>query len=297
MRKAIIAAAVVVGVVLVALVLRGLLVRSMDERAMEPVIVTAPPQTVGAPPATERPGEGAAVIPPADAPLPGAAPLRPGAPDATSPVAPPSVVQPPAPGTAVTQGVEVLQRASAAYERVSTLRANFTVRTENPLLRQTTTSRGTLFQRRPDRLLLRFEDPAGDVIVSDGTHFWVYYPSIDAQQVTRLPAAAAGRGGVDLQAQFIGDPVARFEHTLHGTEEVAGRPAHLFTLVPRDPQAGYARMRVWIDASDFLARRFEIIETSGVVRRFDLGSLQTNLQVSDDLFRFTPPPGVRVVER
>jgi outer membrane lipoprotein-sorting protein len=114
--------------------------------------------------------------------------------------------------------------------------------------------------------------------------------------VIRSPAGEGGAGGVDLQAQFLGDPVRRFEHTLHGTETVRGRETHPMTLVPREP-LGYARLRVWIDARDRLVRRFEITETNGAVRLIDLENGETNVAVPDDVFRFTPPADARIIDR
>jgi outer membrane lipoprotein-sorting protein len=134
------------------------------------------------------------------------------------------------------------------------------------------------------------------VIVSDGRHFWVHYPSVDARQVIRAPASQAGAGGVDLKSQFVGDPVARFQATLEGREAVAGRDAHILTLVPRAP-AGYRRLRVWIDARDHLVRRFEIHEANEVVRRFELRNLELNPRLGDDLFRFTPPTDARIIDQ
>lgn len=193
-------------------------------------------------------------------------------------------------------GAAILRRTSEVYEGLRSMRADFTMVVENPLLRSRTTSRGTLYQRRPDRILLDFSEPEGDVIVSDGTYFWVYYPSVNADQVLRSPAGQGGAGGVDLQAQFIGDPVDRFEYTMHGTETVDGRRAHVFTLVPRE-NAGYRQMKVWIDAEDSLVRRFELTELNGSVREFALSNVERNPNIPDERFSFTPPPNARVVTR
>jgi outer membrane lipoprotein carrier protein len=192
-------------------------------------------------------------------------------------------------------GADALRRASAAYEGLRSLRADFVMEQHNPLLRSATTSRGTIFQRNPDRILLRFSDPAGDVIVGDGTHFWVYYPSVDAGQVLRAPAASAG-GGVDLRAQFVGDPFERFDYTVEGRERVDDRPALAIALTPRYDM-GYRTLRVWIDDADGFARRFQITEHNGVTRTFHLSRLERNPVLDDELFRFTPPPGARIVER
>jgi outer membrane lipoprotein carrier protein len=188
---------------------------------------------------------------------------------------------------------EILRATARRYEQVRSLSAEFEQEMRNPLLGNVVRSRGTLFQRQPDRFLMRFSDPDGDVIVSDGEHFWLYYPSVDARQVIRAPR---GPQGLDLHAQFIGDPVRRFDATNHGREAVRGRPAHVLTLVPREP-LGYRTLKVWIDAEDHLVRRFELTEDNGNLRRFELSNVQINPTLRDDLFRFTPPPGAQVIQR
>jgi outer membrane lipoprotein carrier protein len=191
----------------------------------------------------------------------------------------------------------ILKRASTAYTNMKSMRANFVQRRENPLLGSSMTSRGRLFQRKPDRFLLKFTDPDGDVIVSDGRYFWLYYPSIDSKQVLRSPTSEEGAGAVDLQAQFIGDPLRRFTHKSEGRETFNGRSTHVLTLIPRDKNAGYRTLKVWIDAQDYLVRRFLITEQTGALVEFQLTNLVVNPTLPDEIFRFTPPPGARVVER
>lgn len=188
----------------------------------------------------------------------------------------------------------ILRRAAAAYRKVQSMRADFTQVQENPLLRKQITSRGTFFQQQPDKFLMRFSEPAGDVVVGDGRYFWIYYPSHDARQVIRLPAAVGQ--GVDLQAQFVGDPTKRFRYTLHGKEEVGGRRASVLTLVPIEP-AGYRSLKVWIDDEDSLIRRFVLTNDNGVVQNFNLTGLQVNPKLDPAIFRFTPPAGATIIER
>jgi outer membrane lipoprotein carrier protein len=174
------------------------------------------------------------------------------------------------------------------------LRADFSQSLENPLLGKVVQSHGTIAQRRPDRFLMRFADPAGDMIVSDGEFFWVYYPSVDQKQVFKSAAATAG--GLDLQAQFIGDPTRRFNYAYQGRENVNGRPADVLTLVPKEA-AGYKSLKVWLDREDGLARKFDLTDDNGVVRHIQLSNLEVNPSLSDALFRFTPPADARIIER
>ena len=191
---------------------------------------------------------------------------------------------------------QILARAARAYAGVQTLRADFEQTTENPVLRRTTTSRGTLFQQRPDRFAMRFSQPEGDRIVADGQYIWLYYPSIDAEQVIRMSARAGGAGAVDLQAQFVGDPTARFNAVHNGVENVGGRAADVLTLTPRGSES-YRTLKVWVDRGDALVRRFEITDHTGVVRRFILRNLTPGADLDAGVFRFTPPEGAHVVAR
>lgn len=190
----------------------------------------------------------------------------------------------------------ILRRAAAAYARVRTLRASFTQEIDNPLLQSHTESRGMLYEKRPGRLLLRFSKPAGDVVVSDGHFIWLYYPSVNPGQVIRSRGGAQGTAGLDLQAQFLGDPSERFQAKYDGEGQVDGRATDILTLNPRQDM-GYRTLRVWVDRNDHLVRQFEITDANGVVRRFHLADLAVNPDLSDKLFRFTPPAGVTVVDR
>jgi outer membrane lipoprotein carrier protein len=189
---------------------------------------------------------------------------------------------------------EVLLRAERAYDAVRSLRADFVQDLTVPLLNSSQRSRGQIFHRKPDRFLMRFSDPAGDVVVADGTQVWLYYPSTDPRQVIRTSAGEAGR--LDLQREFLSNPTERFEATLDGTETVDGRSATALTLVPRGASP-YRKVRIWVDARDALVRRFEITESNEAVRRVELRNLAANVSLADDLFSFTPPAGTQVFDQ
>jgi outer membrane lipoprotein carrier protein len=275
---------------------------SADELAREGPVVSG--DVPDRPPASLEGPAGGATAATGDAADPdgvhGGASGAPAEPEARSPGAttPPASTPPAAPAGARAAATDaatddILRATARRYEQVRSLQAEFVQQLHNPLLGQTTRSRGTLYQRQPDRFLMRFSDPEGDVIVSDGEFFWVYYPSVDARQVIRSPR---GPQGLDLHAQFIGDPVRRFAATSHGRESVHGRPAHVLTLVPREPM-GYRSLKVWIDVADHLVRRFELVEENGNVRQFELHDVVANPSLPDRLFQFTPPAGAQVIQR
>jgi len=231
-----------------------------------------------------------------------AAPAQPGEPaaSAASPGAQPAAAAPPSTPAAPAQGGrqdanEILRHVEQTAAGIRTLEADFTQSLRVPLLNTDRTSTGKLYQRKPDRFLMRFTDPAGDVMVADGRYFWIYYPSTDRTQVVRTSIAQGGEQA-DFQKQFLSNATDRFVATLNGQEAVAGRPAWALTLVPKR-ESPYKVVRIWVDREDYMVRRFEMTEENNSVRRVELRNLKVNQPVSDALFTFTPPAGAHVFEQ
>jgi chaperone LolA len=240
-------------------------------------------------------GGGAVTQPGAPAATPaqtGAAPAQPGAAPAAQPASKPAAGQFAA---SADDATEILRRTEQRADAIRTLEADFVQSLRVPLLNQNQNSAGKLYQRKPDRFLMRFTQPAGDVMVADGRHFWLYYPSTDRTQVIRTSIAKGG-GAVDLQRQFIGNAAARFVATLNRSEVVDGHDTHALTLVPRQASP-YKVLRIWVDKDDFTVRRFEMTEENESVRRVELRNIRVNGTIPDNLFSFTPPQGTQVFDQ
>ncbi|MBV9110471.1 MAG: outer membrane lipoprotein carrier protein LolA [Gemmatimonadetes bacterium] len=199
------------------------------------------------------------------------------------------------PAAGTQEANEILRRVEETAAGVRTLEADFVQNLKVPLLGTDRRSTGKLYQRKPDRFLMRFTDPAGDVMVADGRFFWIYYPSSDRTQVIRTSIAQGGEQA-DFQRQFLSNATSRFVATLNGEEMVGGRPTWALTLVPKR-DSPYKVIRIWVDKQDNLVRRFEMTEENDSVRRLELSNLKVNQPISDALFAFTPPAGTHIFEQ
>jgi outer membrane lipoprotein carrier protein len=193
---------------------------------------------------------------------------------------------------------DLLDRAVDAWAKVRTARATFEQTIVNPLTGSTLTATGEYQQQRPAKLSVRFEQPANDRIVADGRYVWLYLPSTTPGQVIRTPLGSGGTGTVDLSAQFLTSPRSRFDVTPAGAQTVSGRATHGFTLVPKAAQGTpFRSATVYVDDADASIRQFTVTEGNGVQRTVRLTSFRANVPVDPAAFVFTPPAGVRVVER
>lgn len=201
------------------------------------------------------------------------------------------------PGGTAAQGdpYAVMEAAEARFDAIGTLCADFEQSLTVALLNQTKEGTGRMCQRGTNLFSMRFTRPEGDLVVVDGSNLWVYYPSQDPGQVYRAPVQEVGLG-IDFQREFLEDPRGKYTAESEGDETVGGVPTHRIRLVPRR-DAPYRDATVWIGRDDPLLRKVEIREENGSVRVVTLSSIQVDPSLDEDVFTFTPPPGVRVVTR
>src|SRR6266576_3119988 len=144
----------------------------------------------------------------------------------------------------------ILDRASASFDTVRTLQADFTQIVDNPMLGDPDTTRGKLFQQRPGYFAMRFTDPKGDRIVADGKKLWLYTPSTTPGQVIRAAIPATGSTGPNLIGQFAEHPRERYRARYVRSDSTADGAFDVLTLTPRTQDFPYSEATVWVAKRD-----------------------------------------------
>lgn len=187
-----------------------------------------------------------------------------------------------------------LDRTVAKYKGVRSMRATFEQRLDNPITGTTATARGEMLVQRPGRIAIRFTDPAGDQIVSDGKQMWVYLPSSAPGQVMRTRGAADG-SGFDIIGELLTAPRSKFTVADGGPASLAGRAARIVVLTPKSDRA-FTRARLWVDRTDASVKQVELTEPNGLTRLIVFRSISLNASVPASAFTFKVPKGARVVD-
>lgn len=191
-----------------------------------------------------------------------------------------------------------IDRAVAAWDKIKTVRGTFEQTVTNSLTGSSAVARGKYVQQRPNRLAIRFTQPASDAIVSDGKYVWVYLPSTAPGQVVKRSATERGSIPIDLTGQFLDEPRAKYDIAAAGTRTVEGHAAHGLTLTPKaGVKAPFTKATVWVDDDDALIREFEETEPTGVTRHVRLTSLEPNVAVERQVFEFSVPSGAKIVDQ
>lgn len=188
----------------------------------------------------------------------------------------------------------ILEAAADRYGAASSVCADFVQLRSVPLLRSEVTHRGRLCSADPNLFAMRFTDPAGDVILSDGKTQWIYRPSDNPRQVFR-GEIGPDTGGQDFYRELLENPGDKYEVTCAAREDVDGVPTHRLCLRAKGPARNRPDM-VWIDVASPVIRRIHFVEENGSERTITLSNIVFDTPPPEGWFTFTPPPGAIVIE-
>ena len=128
--------------------------------------------------------------------------------------------------------------------------------------------------------------PEEKLFVFDGDHSWFYVPS--DKQVTKTTLDASRRS--ELPFLLIGDPAARERNF------VVREKGNVITLQPRSASAMIRNVTVTVAPDTHFIQRVDYVDREGNQTTFELAGMHKRA-VGNDLFHFTPPAGVQVVEQ
>src|SRR3954471_16357346 len=151
----------------------------------------------------------------------------------------------------------------------------------------TQTSKGSFVFQRPGRFRWTYAKPVDQVIVGDGERVWIHDRDLNQVTVRKIskalgstPAALLA-GASDIEKAFeLSDAGARDK-------------LEWLEAKPRDPEAGFDRIRMGFSATGIEA--MELVDNFGQTTRLRFLNLQRNPKTDQADFRFEPPKGADVL--
>jgi outer membrane lipoprotein carrier protein len=184
---------------------------------------------------------------------------------------------------------DIAQRVDRHYNQLHSLKAGFTESYDG--FGRARTESGTLLLLKPGRMRWDYSSPAGKLFLLDGKYAWFYVRG--EPQIQRIPAKELDDLRSPLRFLLGHTQLARELDKLALTSAPDGR----FTLtgVPRGQEKRIGRLALTVTA-DGTITNIEIEETDGALTRFTFTAEEPNAPVPANIFRFTPPAGVPIVD-
>jgi outer membrane lipoprotein carrier protein len=190
-------------------------------------------------------------------------------------------------GSAAAQA-DALDRLRDFVRETKTGRAAFTQTVTPPDGSRVKTSSGSFEFARPDRFRFDYAKPYPQTIVADGQKVWMHDPDLNQVTVRKLDQAL----GATPAALLAGNGLER-DFTL------AGQPARdgleWVRATPKLADGGFQWMAVGFRGAQLVA--VEILDRFGQRTLLKLETMQANVAIGPERFRFVPPPGADVLEQ
>jgi outer membrane lipoprotein carrier protein len=188
----------------------------------------------------------------------------------------------------------VVARVQSRYDQAKDFQARFTQTYSRGVVGRVSVSSGQVHFKKPGRMRWDYDKPEARMFLSNGQFLWLYEPEEKQAfkqdlKTSQLPAALAflmGKGRIADEFEVAWSKDTRF-----------GRPDnYVLSLRPKQPQSTYKSIVFVVDASDFSVRESVLVDQQGNLNHFVFSDLKINAKVSDEVFRWSPPAGVRVVD-
>ena len=186
---------------------------------------------------------------------------------------------------AVVRGVQQRYDATGDYS------ARFRQTTEYRTLNRRIEGKGRVYFSKPGRMLWRYDEPAGQFVLSDGRHLYFYQPV--ERQVIKTAFGAAFRSDLPLSFLLgIGDLTRDFRAELTD----GSGDAHVLELSPRKPDTGVREVLLSVDPGAYDIRQVRIEDAAGNRWTFRFEDIRHGAGLDPSLFRLKAPEGVDIVE-
>jgi outer membrane lipoprotein carrier protein len=188
----------------------------------------------------------------------------------------------------------VVARVQSRYDQAKDFQARFTQTYSRQVVGRVSVFAGQVHFKKPGRMRWDYDKPEARLFLSSGQTLWLYEPEERQAfkqdlKTSQLPAALAflmGKGKIADEFEVTWSNDTRF-----------GRPDdYRLSLRPKQPQSTYKSIVFVVDPGDFSVRESALTDQQGNVNHFVFSDLKINGKVSDEVFRWSPPAGVRVVD-
>jgi outer membrane lipoprotein carrier protein len=190
---------------------------------------------------------------------------------------------------------EIVDRVQAHYALVSDFRASFVQSVAHKLFPgRLERSYGTVMFKKGGLMRWEYARPEKKLFIYDGATLWIYEPEVpqafkataNADRLRKALAFLNGEGKIKESYKVEKLDAAR-----------AGFAAgYALKLTPLEKGSPFAKVELYVDASDFHVVRSVVVDHEGNRNRFDFSDSASNGGIAPELFTFSPPEGVPVID-
>ncbi len=184
---------------------------------------------------------------------------------------------------------DIAQRVDRHYNDLHSLKAQFSETYEGMGMKRTES--GTLLLQKPGRMKWAYSSPAGKIFLLDGKYAWFY----TAGDVRVQRTSAKKLDDLRSPLRFLLGHTQLEKEIDHLTISPGQHGTYTLSGQPRGMENRVRRLSLTV-TSDGVIQTIEVEEPSGALTLFTFNDEQTDVAIPPAAFKFTPPPGIPVVD-
>ena len=189
------------------------------------------------------------------------------------------------PGAAL--GASTADELKALLQQTTTARAHFAQIVLDNHMKMLQQATGTMQFSRPGKFRWEYDKPYEQLIVSDGARVWLYDKDLNQVTVRRFDRAL----GSSPAALLAGSNDIEKDYALTGLSSRDG--LDWLEAVPRTRDTAFERIKLGFGKSGLEA--MELRDQFGQITVIKFSTIERNVRLPPEAFRFTPPKGADVI--
>lgn len=184
------------------------------------------------------------------------------------------------------------------YETLKTFQADFIQELTNVASGEVEQRIGKIWYRHPSQVRWLTEDPEKELLIVGAEHAWNYIEDEELAikyNVSSILNSKTILRFISGQANLKEDFIVRTQW--EGDTQVQERWGNDFTvlkLIPNEAEPGLVLAYIGVEPDTGLLRQIMIVDFYGNGNELRLSNVEIDVDLSDDMFTFTPPSGTQV---
>ena len=194
---------------------------------------------------------------------------------------------------------DVVDKVQERYEKTKNFQADFTQTSILKTVKHRQVSKGRVFIRKPGMMRWEYREPEGQLIVSDGKVIWFYIP---ADKQVMMSSAGSDKDSHAHTIFLSGSGKLRDTFQIDYEPDVAidkdsdGKKRYIYLkLIPNKPQPNLTRLILGINKEDFKIEMSSVFDIYGNQTMVSFSNIEIKKDISENLFHFEIPDGIRVI--
>jgi outer membrane lipoprotein-sorting protein len=191
---------------------------------------------------------------------------------------------------------DVVKKVRQRFSSIESYQAGFRITSEKA--GKKTQQSGTVKYKSSNKLLIEFDQPAGQKIITSGNTMWIYIPSMNvvAEQDLKSPSgslfASNTRSGLN---RLFTKYHYKFASREQPESQNEGSRKYTLMLQQKESRGGFRTLKLWI-SEDYIITRAAGETSAGKKVEIDFFNIRTDVDLPNGIFKFDIPSRARVIK-